>query len=277
MWRALASYAVRGPAQAALVSFSTLLLSLFAPPLVVVSNAVVALVWLRLGPIKGLFAVAIALVAGTIIAAFSGSPIVPAALMMSFWLPVILMAYVLRRTVSLNLAMLAGAALALIGVVLTYAIVEDPALAWQEVVQQVRQQTEQATGGANQERVTEWLNSAGTWMTGFSAATQFVIAVSSLLLARVWQARMFNPGVAVLHALAAQLKLHMLFMVGTYGFLLLLAPNSIKMLGLLGLVDTWIDFRTRFGVQQSSIQSSGDGKSEDQDRDDQTRDDSRDE
>lgn len=326
MWRALASYAVRGPAQAALVSFSTLLLSLFAPPLVVVSNAVVALVWLRLGPMKGLLAVAIALVAGTIIAAFSGSPIVPAALMMSFWLPVILMAYVLRRTVSLNLAMLAGAALALIGVVLTYAILENPALAWQEVVQQVRQQTEQATGGANQQRVTEWLNSAGTWMTGFSAATQFVIAVSSLLLARVWQARMFNPGglqkefhglrfglaagagallvvaasvflqselltnlaivvtvvfafqgLAVLHALAAQLKLHMLFMVGTYGFLLLLAPTSIKMLGLLGLVDTWIDFRTRFGVQQSSIQSSGDGKSEDQDRDDQTRDDSRDE
>ena len=72
MWRALAEYAVRGPAQAALASFSTLLLSLFAPPLVVVSNAVVALVWLRLGPVKGLTAVAIALFAGTIIAAFSG-------------------------------------------------------------------------------------------------------------------------------------------------------------------------------------------------------------
>jgi len=316
MWRALAGYAVRGPAQAALVSFSALLLSLRVPPLVVVSNAIVALVWLRLGPVKGLIAVAIALVAGTIIAAFSGIAIVPAALMMSFWLPVILMAYVLRRTVSLNLAMLAGAALALVGVVLTYAIVKDPALAWQEVVQQVRQQTEQATGGANQERVTEWLNSAGTWMTGFSAATQYVIAVSSLLLARVWQARMFNPGglqkefhglrfglaagvvallvvaasvflqselltnlaivvtvvfafqgLAVMHALAAQLKLHVLFMVGTYGFLLLLAPSSIKMLGLLGLVDTWVDFRNRFGVPNSDDQ-----KPEDPDHNDNTRD-----
>ena len=194
MWRALAGYAVRGPAQAALASFSTLLLSLFAPPLVVISNALVALVWLRLGPLKGLISVTIALLAGTIIAAFSGSPVVPAALMMSFWLPVILMAYVLRRTISLNLAMLAGAALALLGVVMTYVIVKDPALAWQEVVQQVREQTEQSVGGTDRDKVTQWLNSAGSWMTGFSAATQFVIAVSSLLLARVWQARMFNPG-----------------------------------------------------------------------------------
>ena len=89
MWQALAGYAVRGPAQAALASFSTLLLALFAPPLVVVSNAVVALVWLRLGPLKGLLSVAIALLAGTIIAAFSGSPVLPAAMMMSFWLPVL--------------------------------------------------------------------------------------------------------------------------------------------------------------------------------------------
>ena len=294
MWRALAGYAVRGPAQAALASFSTLLLSLFAPPLVVISNALVALVWLRLGPLKGLISVTIALLAGTIIAAFSGSPVVPAALMMSFWLPVILMAYVLRRTISLNLAMLAGAALALLGVVMTYVIVKDPALAWQEVVQQVREQTEQSVGGTDRDKVTQWLNSAGSWMTGFSAATQFVIAVSSLLLARVWQARMFNPGglqkefhglrfgmaagavgliivaasvilsnellvnlaivvtvvfafqgLAVLHALAAQLKVHPLVLVCVYCFLILLLPTSVKVLGLLGLADTWLDFRSR--------------------------------
>ena len=297
MWQALAGYAVRGPAQAALASFSTLLLALFAPPLVVVSNAVVALVWLRLGPLKGLLSVAIALLAGTIIAAFSGSPVLPAAMMMSFWLPVVLMAYVLRRTVSLNLAVLAGAGLALFGVVMTYVIVESPSSAWQDVVQQVRQQTEQAVGGTDREKVTQWLNSAGSWMTGFSAATQFVIAVLSLLLARVWQARMFNPGglqkefhglrfgiaagvvgivtvaasvilrsellinlaivvtvvfafqgLAVLHALAAQLKVHPLVMVGIYCFLLLLLPNSVKILGLLGMADTWVDFRSRLKV-----------------------------
>jgi len=64
---------VRGPAQGALMAFSTLLLSLFVPPIVVVSNALIALVWLRLGPVQGLITVAIALVAGTAIASFSAN------------------------------------------------------------------------------------------------------------------------------------------------------------------------------------------------------------
>ena len=180
---------------------------------------------------------------------------------------------------------------------MTYAIVEDPSLAWQEVVQQVRAQTEQAVGGTDRDEVAQWLSSAGSWMTGFSAATQFVIAVSSLLLARVWQARMFNPGglqkefhglrfgmaagavglitvaasvflqsellvnlaivvtvvfalqgLAILHALAAQLKMHPLVMVGVYCFLVLLLPMSLKILGLLGLADTWVDFRSRLNI-----------------------------
>ena len=298
MWQALAGYAVRGPAQGALLSFSTLLLSLVFPPLVVVSNALIALVWLRLGPQKGLICVAIALIAGTVVASFSGSPVIPAALMASFWAPVVLMAYLLRRTVSLNLALLAGAVLALAGVTIAYMVLDDPSQSWQGMVEHVRSQTEVAAGGAdNNTRVEEWLATAGTWMTGFSAATQFVVAVLSLLLARAWQARMFNPGglqeefhglrfgraagaigllivaasvfldvellknlaivllvvftlqgLAVLHALATQLRVHPLLLVSLYVFLLL--PTSIKVFGMLGLVDTWVDFRSRVNVQK---------------------------
>jgi len=294
MWQALAAYAVRGPAQAALLSFSTLLLSLIFPPLVVISNAVIALVWLRLGPAKGLMVVAIALVAGTLIAAFSGKAAVPAALMMSFWLPVIVMAYVLGRTVSLSLAILAGGVLAVVGVILTYMLVEQPSESWQWMVTKITEATEQAQGSTQDPRVTAWLSGASKWMTGFSAATQFVLAVFSLLLARVWQARMFNPGglqkefhqlrfgmaagvvgvivllaqfflqselltnlaivvivlfafqgIAVLHALVAQFKMHALFLVAVYMFLLFLAPTSIKAIGLLGLADAWLDIRSR--------------------------------
>lgn len=299
MWQALAGYAVRGPAQGALLAFSTLLLSLVFPPLVVISNALVALIWLRLGPVKGLMSVAVALIAGTVIASFSGNPVIPATLMLSFWLPVVLMAYVLRQTVSLSLALLAGAVLALVGVAVTYLVMDDPAQSWQNVVQLVRAQTETATGDSNNARVEAWLSNAGSWMTGFSAATQYVVAVLSLLLARVWQARMFNPGglqkefhglkfglaagtigllivaaavfldieilknlaivvmvvfafqgLAVLHALAAQLGLHVLVLVGMYAFLLMLVPTSIKVFGMIGLVDTWVDFRSRVNVQK---------------------------
>ena len=172
------------------------MLSLFMPPLVVVSNALVALVWLRLGPVSGGVSVAIALVAATVIASFAGNPLAPAALMMSFWLPVIVMSMVLRTTVSLNLALLAGAALALAGVLITYLVVDEPSEAWRGLLDAVTQAAEQSTSGdsADRIRVTEWLNNAGQWMTGFSAATQFILAALSLLLARVWQARLFNPG-----------------------------------------------------------------------------------
>ncbi len=311
MWQALAGYAVRGPVQGALLSFSTLLLALIFPPLVVVSNALVALIWLRLGPQKGLISVAVALLAGTFIASFSGNPVFPAALMLSFWLPVVLMAYLLRRTVSLNLALLAGAALALVGVLVTYLVIDDPAQSWQSMVQQIRAQTEAASAGtainssneAANARVEAWLANAGTWMTGFSAATQFLVAASSLLLARVWQARMFNPGglqkefhalrfglaagavglfivaasvfienqmltnlaivvivvfafqgLAVLHAITAKLKMHVLVLVGIYAFLIMLAPDSVKVLGMLGLADTWVDFRSRVRVNKSDSQ-----------------------
>ncbi len=300
MWQALAGFAVRGPVQGALLAFSTLLLSVVFPPLVVISNALIALIWLRLGPVKGLICVGIALIAGTVIASFSGNPVIPATLMLSFWLPVVLMAYLLRRTVSLNLAMLAGAGLALIGVMVTYLVVDDPSQSWEVVVQQIRAQIEAATqSGSDTTRAEEWLSNAGTWMTGFSASTQYVVAVLSLLLARVWQARMFNPGglqkefhglryglaagaiglvilaasvfldiellqnlaivvivafafqgLAVLHALAAKLGMHVLVLAGIYAFLVMLAPTSVKVLGMLGLVDTWIDFRSRVNVQK---------------------------
>ena len=296
MLQALAGYAVRGPAQAALLSFSTLMLSLFMPPLVVVSNALVALVWLRLGPVSGGVSVAIALVAATVIASFAGNPLAPAALMMSFWLPVIVMSMVLRTTVSLNLALLAGAALALVGVLITYLVVDEPSEAWRGLLDAVTQAAEQSTSGdgADRRRVTEWLNNAGQWMTGFSAATQFILAALSLLLARVWQARLFNPGglqkefhglrfgqaagapgllivlasvflqaeiltnlaivvivafafqgLAVLHALLAQSKMQLASLVGVYVFLLVFSPTSVKLIGLLGLADTWLDIRNR--------------------------------
>ncbi len=287
---------MRGPAQGALASFSTLLLTLVMPPMAIISNALVAFIWLRLGPVKGAMAVGIALAAGTIVAAVSGFPLIPATLMLSFWLPVILMAYVLRKTVSLDLAILAGAVLALAGVLITYVVLDHPSEAWQGVVAQVTEAAEQSTGNTNSEQAVSFLANAGSWMTGFSAATQLVMAVCSLLLARVWQARMFNPGglqqefhglrfgmmaglaglvivlaaaflqielltnlaivvmvvfgfqgLAVLHSLVAQFKLNVFLLVAVYVMLLIAAPTSIKLIGLIGLADTWVDFRNRLG------------------------------
>lgn len=198
MFQALAGYAVRGPVQAALLASSTLLLSLILPPMAVISSAIVALVWLRHGSKVGSLAVGIALVVSTAIAFFSGlQPLAPTAVMVSSWLPVVVMAVVLRRTVSLDLAILSGVALVAAGVVIAYMVIPDPAASWRELFSVFSENLAlQAPGtdGANPAQMKELLDRASTLMTGFYAATLFLIASLSLLLARGWQARLFNPG-----------------------------------------------------------------------------------
>ena len=135
MFQALANYAVRGPVQAALLASSVLLLSLVVPPLVVISSALVALIWLRQGARSGVLAVGLALTASTVIAVMAGmQPLAPTAVIVSSWLPVIVMAYVLRSTIRLELGIAAGAALVLVGVLVVYAVIGDPAASWREVI-----------------------------------------------------------------------------------------------------------------------------------------------
>jgi len=112
----LAAYAVRGPLQGAMVASSLLLLSLILillPPVVILSAAVVALVWLRKGWQTGLtVSLAATLVAALVCSASGLGPLAPLVLVISTWFPALVMAAVLRKTVTLSLAMLSGAALA---------------------------------------------------------------------------------------------------------------------------------------------------------------------
>ncbi len=198
MFQALANYAVRGPLQAALLASSVLLLSLVLPPLVVISSALVALTWLRQGPKSGLIAVGLALAVSTVIAMVSGlQPLAPVAVMLSSWLPVIVMAFVLRSTIRLELAIAAGAVLVLIGVLVVYLVIDDPAAGWREIIAIIAESAElrpRNLKDAEPEQIKQLLDRTSTLMTGFYASTLFIIATLSLLLARSWQAKLFNPG-----------------------------------------------------------------------------------
>jgi len=198
MFQALANYAVRGPVQAALIASSVLLLSLVLPPLVVISSALVALTWLRQGVRPGLIAVGLALAVSTVIAIVSGlQPLAPVAVMLSSWLPVVVMATVLRSTVRLELAILAGAVLVLVGVIVVYIVVGDPAASWRGIIAIIAESAElrpRNLQDADPQQIKLLLDKTSTLMTGFYASTLFIIATLSLLLARSWQAKLFNPG-----------------------------------------------------------------------------------
>ena len=198
MFQALAGYAVRGPVQGAIVASSTLVLSTILAPLVVVSSAIVALVWLRLGHRAGLISVGISLLFSTTIALMTALPaLAPVGVILSSWLPVIVMAWVLRDTVRIDLAILAGAALIATVVVAVYSAVPDVSVSWRKLFsglfenpQLLPEQLRQLDAG-DRERM---LDAASRYITGMYAAIWFFIAALSLLLARAWQARLFNPG-----------------------------------------------------------------------------------
>jgi len=66
--------------------------------------------------------------------------------MLSSWLPVIVMAVVLRSTIRLELAIAAGAVLVLIGVVMVYLLTDDPAAGWREIIAIIAESAELRPG-----------------------------------------------------------------------------------------------------------------------------------
>lgn len=198
MFQALAGYAVRGPVQGAIVASSMLVLSTILAPLVVVSSAIVALVWLRLGRKSGMIAVGISLLFSTTIALMTALPaLAPAGVMLSSWLPVIVMAWVLRDTVRLDLAILAGAVLVATVVVAVFAAVPDVSGSWRTLFGRVFENPQLLPEQLRQmdpELRARLLDTASRYITGMYAAMWLFIAALSLLLARAWQARLFNPG-----------------------------------------------------------------------------------
>jgi hypothetical protein len=187
----IASYIMRGPAQAILVVSVTGILSLLLPLFSYISGAAVGLVTLRVGPAKGVTtslasAAAVALLAGLL----WQLPLAGPALLLGAWLPVWGLALSLRRTVSLSrtilLAGLFGA-----GLVLGFHVVsDDPAAWWLGFMQELLGQQGATLSGEQSEALTQ----LGRVMTGILGAAFSLSALGCLLLARWWQALLYNPG-----------------------------------------------------------------------------------
>ena len=214
--RALASYIMRGRISALTVAFVASALMWLAPPFTTVLGelalgAVIGLVTLRNGVREGGL---IVLGAGLVTAAFAllvieqgafafvmtGAVVLPA-------IPVWILAYILRRTVSWGLTLTAAAAIGALIVLATYVATQDPTVFWQARLATVVEALRDAlTVAANQGQITvaeveqavSVLGSGSAalapWMTGLFAVSMLTVFISSLMLARWWQALLYNPG-----------------------------------------------------------------------------------
>ena len=193
----MASFIMAGRMQAAIFVVLSTLISLVLSPLIVFSNAAIALITLRKGWQQGiLYALlaSITLVVVSVLLQQQASSALIAGI--ATWLPMVLIASALAVTNSwgktLQLTLLLGTA----GVLLFHLTHPDASAFWKPVLEQVKplllktQQTYQLSEG----KIDDIINNAAYWMTGIFAATFAIITTLSLIIARNWQALLYNPG-----------------------------------------------------------------------------------
>jgi hypothetical protein len=194
--RLLASYVMRGRFQAMAVTAVVAVLSLLVPPAALVSSAALALVTLRRGEREGMLVLAGATLAVAALSAFLVKTLSPAiSFVVLLGLPVLLVASVLRRTISLAYATEAAAVISFLGVLVVYGIFGDPAAQWRSLLEEpITSFVQQGGWQGSEQELEQLLDSVSRLMTGAFAAGVTLGTLLGILLGRWWQALLYNPG-----------------------------------------------------------------------------------
>jgi hypothetical protein len=193
--QAVARYIMRGRLQAVLVAAAAALLSLLLPPLNYISSAVIALVTLRKGWNEGLIIIAGAVVAMGLFAVLTPvDPFHAVLLAAVIWVPVWLLALVLRYTVSLSAMVGSSALLGGVVVAAAYLALDDPARTWRDLLGRLLDEARQESETGAADTLGQMLVNAAPHMTGMLAAALMLGLTLSVFLGRWWQAMLYNPG-----------------------------------------------------------------------------------
>ncbi|NOY73358.1 MAG: hypothetical protein GXP14_13490 [Gammaproteobacteria bacterium] len=212
--KTLASFIMRGRMQAILVtavlSLVTILSSfqagevrepgLFALICGVLMAAVIALVSLRKGALEGFVILAgagiVATVLNFILSQNTNFVVFSLVFFVIMVVPVWGLALLLRRTVSLGHVLAASVVMGMVGVAGVYAVIDNPADQWYEMlsISIGDQLNDPRFSMFDAGEVDAYLKTLAGWMTGLLVAAITSIYLASLLLARWWQALLYNPG-----------------------------------------------------------------------------------
>lgn len=194
--KSLAVFIMRGRAQAVIGVAGLALLSLMIPLVSLFSSAALGLVTLRTGARESLWvllaSVAVAAVSGVLLLGNGQAGLVYGLLL---WVPVWPVALLLRVSGQLTLALEAGLVLALLAVTGVFLVTSDPSALWSESLQRILDSMrEHAPPGFDAAEVSDRLQFFAHYMTGVAAAGSLMSLVLGLLIARWWQAALYNPG-----------------------------------------------------------------------------------
>ncbi|MBI5040170.1 MAG: hypothetical protein HZB57_02905 [Gammaproteobacteria bacterium] len=195
MMQGLAAFAMstrwRAIVVATLSAAAAWLLPPLTSPLVYLGGAVVGLVTLRLGAVQGLSVLVAGGVALGVLGVISGGlalPMIAGAWVL--WLPVWALGLLLRSTRSLALSLQAAATVGVLLVGLAYLWLGSPEAWWAPRLDAVLAPVFAAQGL----NAGDYLPDMARWMTALSVTALILGVLMSLLLARAWQAGLYNPG-----------------------------------------------------------------------------------
>ncbi len=305
----LASYIMSGRLRAITVVVGFAVLALILPPFALISGAALALVTLRTGPAEGLTILGLSSLAMALLGlamallglGLLGQFWTGLAYSLFQWAPLLVLALVLRYTVSLATTFQVAIALGLLALFGAHYTSPDLPGYWESLLDQYLRpamiQAEIPT-----ESIDATLHQAAQYMTGSFVASMLLSMVFMLLLARWWQALLYNPGgfreeftnlnlgypaallalglfitailsdatlmtelalvslvmfflqgVAIVHNLSAKSKNPAIWLIGFYALLIVVLPQMLAAVCVLGLIDTFTNIRARLkGPQQKN-------------------------
>lgn len=193
--RALAGYIMRGRLSAIAVlvasSFAALVVPPLTSPLAYIGGGALGLVTLRRGAGEGALVLAGGVLGMSLLGlALGDAPAVLALTGLIQWLPLWLVALVLRHTVSWQRAVQAILGLGAGFILLQYLLLGDPGQWWEA---QLRPVVERMQAAGDQDLDALLVQVAG-WMPALIATALSLGVTLSLVLARAWQAQLYNPG-----------------------------------------------------------------------------------
>jgi hypothetical protein len=191
----LAKFILKGQSQAALVAASMAILGLMVPPAAWISSAVIVLMTLVHGPKSGLITTAFSSLGVAIFSTLIfATPQVAVIFVLLAWLPVWLIALILRQTVSMAYSLQVLTIISLLATVLIYILFPNFGELWREpldlmITELVRQSDEFTL--AELKQTEDWLIA---FLPGLFVSSIMFGSMISLLLGRWWQAVFYNPG-----------------------------------------------------------------------------------
>lgn len=183
----LARYALKSPLHAFSIVGLLAVASLIVPFISFLSGAFVSLIILTQGLQSGLKVIVWSVIATSIMTWVSwGSPLIGLTVGLVQWLPMVVLAELLRRTQSLSMVIIVGMALAIVAVVVQFMLWPNLDQFWKAWFEEVIKQSDQPAAFAE---LKPMMNQFIHWMVLFFIAAMYSSYIATLMLGRWFQAK----------------------------------------------------------------------------------------